>query len=341
MAGLSLVQAVEIPFGCLADFALVTTSTGPLLVGTHPVGACTWDPVRDRWAVHRLDSPWRPGDGPDGPAAPSALGALVFDGRLVVGGGSEDQPFAQWDLDSGAVRVFADPDDYGVDTVGALELPGRSLFLVSPEAEAVAVWDAAGSGTEERTGELNVRCDRTSATGTLDHRPLLVARDEDGGPIRAWDLDKRASLVEFDTEIETEDGEEMLTSFALANVGGRPYLVAAGSCGSLVLGDIDRGEWGQPFAGNEPHDETDTMVAVDAAHGLPIAVTGTDDPYPAPGFTSTLRAWDLERGHALGTPVTAHEGGMIGVQLTELDGRPVAVTVGRGDASVRVWALDR
>lgn len=333
-------QTVEIPFGCLTDFDLVTTSTGPRLVGTHPDGVCTWDPLRDRWVVHRLDSPWRPGDGPDSPAAPTALGAVVVDGQMVVGGGAKDQQFAQWDLDSGAVHVFADRNNFCVDTVGALELPGRSLFLVSPEAEAVAVWDAADSGTGNPIGELNARYDRTAATGVLDQRPVLVAHDEDGGPIRAWDLDERAPFAEFDTEIETEEGEEMLGTFALANVGGRPCLVAAGGSGSLVLGDIDRGEWGQPFAGNQPHDETDIMMAVGTADGLQIAVTGTDDPYPDPDFTSTIRAWDLERGQTLGRPVAAHERGMIGVQLTELDGRSVAVSVGRSDATVRVWALD-
>jgi hypothetical protein len=61
MTELSLLQTAEIPFGALTDFHLVTTSTGPLLVGTHPDGACSWDPLRDRWAVHHLDSPWQPG----------------------------------------------------------------------------------------------------------------------------------------------------------------------------------------------------------------------------------------------------------------------------------------
>ncbi|MFE3143956.1 hypothetical protein [Streptomyces scopuliridis] len=341
MTELSLLDAVEIPFGSLTDFHLVTSSTGPLLVGTHPDGACTWDPLRDRWAVHRLDSPWQPGE-EDGPAAPSTLRALVVDGRIVVGGGSDGLRFAQWDLDSGAVRVFADHDDFDVDTVGTLELPGRSLFLVSPEAEAVALWDIVG-GTGERTAELNARCDRTAATGMLDHRPVLVNRDEDGHGIQVWDLNDRARLVVFDDGLETEEGEESLLAVGLATVGGRPRVVAAGVYGSVVLGDIGSGEWGDPFAGSEPHDEDETDVLVDTgtANGVPIAVACIYDPYPAPDFTSVLRAWDLEGGHALGGPVAAHEGGALGIQLTELDGRTVAVTVGRGDASVRVWALDR
>ncbi|NBE52895.1 hypothetical protein [Streptomyces boluensis] len=342
MAELSLVQTAEIPFGRLADFDLVTTSTGPLLVGTHPEGACTWDPLRDQWAVHRLDSPpWPPGHGPDGPAALTALGALVVDGRIVVGGGSKKQRFAQWDLDSGEIRTFADYHYFNVDTVGTLELPDRSLFLTSPENEAVHVWDAADSGDGHPAEEHNVRYDRGTAPGVLDGRPVLVAYDGDYGCNGVWDLDEGLPFVKFDHELETEDGEEWLTSFALTHVGGRPLVVAAGAFGSVVPVDINRGEWGEPLAGHEPfEEETDIMVAVGAGDGPPIAVTCTD-PYPGPGSTSTLRAWDLEQDQALGSPVAAHEGGALGVQFTELDGRPVAVTVGRGDASVRVWAVDR
>jgi WD40 repeat protein len=266
---------------------------------------------------------------------------MVVDGRIVVGGGSDGLRFAQWDLDSGAVRVFADHHDFDVDTVGTLELPGRSLFLVSPEAEAVALWDVVGNGTGERTGELNARCDRAAATGMLGQRPVLVTADEDGYGIQVWDLNDRARLVGFDEDLETEEGEENLLAVGLANVGGRPRVVAAGACGSVVLGDIDSGKWGEPFAGAARHDETDVLMDTGTVNGLPIAVTCTYDPYPAPDFTSVLRAWDLEGGHALGGPVAAHEGGALGIQLTELDGRTVAVTVGRSDASVRVWALDR
>ncbi|WBB58342.1 hypothetical protein O7599_22190 [Streptomyces sp. WMMC500] len=339
MSELSLLQTADVPFAALTDFHLVTTGTGPLLVGTHPDGACTWDPLRDRWAEHRLDSPWPPGE-EDGPAAPSALRALVVGGRIVVGGGSEDLRFAQWDLASGEVRAFADDDDFDVETVGSLELPGRSLFLVSPDAEAVALWDVGGDGTAERIAELNARCDRTAATGMLGHRPVLVTADEDGGPLQVWDLNDRVPLVGFDKDLETAEGEESLLAVGLAEVGGRPHVVAAGGGGSVVLGDVDSGEWGAPFAGCVPQDETDMLVDTGTANGVPIAVTCTYDPYPAEDFTSVLRAWDLEGGHARGGPVAAHEGGALGVQLTELEGRTVAVTVGRGDGFVRVWALD-
>ncbi len=292
--------------------------------------------------MHRLDSPpWPPGYGPGGPVPLSALGALVVDGRIVVGGGSKNQRFAQWDLDSGAVRAFADNHYFAVDTVGTLELPGRSLFLTSPANEAVHVWDATDIGNGHPAKEHNVRYDRGTAPGVLDGRPVLVAYDGDYGCNGVWDLDVGLPSVKFDRELETEKGEEWLTSFGLAQVGGRPLVVAAGAFGSVAPVDIDRGAWGEPLAGNEPlEEETDIMVAVSAADGSPIAVTCTYDPYPAPLFTSTMRAWDLEQGHALGSPVAAHEGGgALGVQFTELDGRSVAITVGRNDASVRVWAL--
>lgn len=176
-----------------------------------------------------------------------------------------------------------DLDDHGADTVGTPELPGQLLFLVSAEAEATAVWDAARSGSGNLPG--NAVRDTTAPRRrgrALDHRPVRVARGEGGGPIRAWDPGERAPLTEFGTEMESGAGEETLTPCAPPNVSGRRRVAAAGGCGSLALGDIDRGAWSRPFAGNEPPDETDPMVAVGAADGVPIAVTGTGGPRPAP-----------------------------------------------------------
>lgn len=350
MTGLSLLQTTAIPFGALTDFHLVTTGTGPLLVGTHPDGACTWDPARDRWAAHRLDSPWRPGEQNGRPTVPSALRAVVVDGRILVGGGAPDLWFTLWDLDSGAVRTFADPRErWGVDTISTLELPGRSMFLVGSFSGGVgvALWDVVGNGTAERTGEVMDWCDRSAATGMLGHRPVLIIGDDSGsGKVWVRDLDYGGHpFAEFDEDLEIGGDEEHLVAFGLANVGGRPRVVAAGANGSVVLGDIDSGEWGEPFAGSAWHEEpTEMLVDTGTVNDAPIAVTMEyrEDYLPLdPHFTSVLRAWDLEGGHALGEPVTAHEGEALGIQLIELDGRTVAVTVGRGDASVRVWALDQ
>lgn len=338
MAGLSLLRTVETPFGGLKlkDFDLVTTGSGPLLVGTHPDGACSWDLVQDRWTVHRLNNPCRPENGSDLLVAPSALAALVVDGRVVIGA-SGRQPFAQWDLDSGAVRVPADPEGFRVDTVRTLQHPDRSLFVGSTAAEVTAIWDAGGTG--ERVAELSTWCDRSSATGAIGHHQALVTRDVDS--ICLWDIEERFRFVEFDSHVETEEGEEMLSSFALADLGGRrPRLVAIGERGSLVLGDVESAEWDEPVAlPVEPYGGGWSVVT-GAVDGLPIAVASTTYRlYPGADFTTTLCAWGLERRRPLGEPVAVRGGGLIGAEFTELDGRPVVVAVGH--EAVRVWVLDR
>lgn len=344
----SLLQTTHIPFGSLTDFDLVTTRTGPLLVGTHPDGACSWDPLRDQWSVHRLDNPWQDGE-PGAPVIPTVLGAVMVDGRVVLGGGSEELPFTQWDLATGAVRVHADADDGNVsleaEFLHTMEFPGRALFLPSTAMEVTAVWDAAYSSTEGHLGEVSV-CSDNATTGMLHQQPVLLADDSDGRVV--WDLlDHRYFVREFDTKIETTEGTEHLQCHALAHVAGRPQVVGVGYAGTLVLGDAgngtlcgSRGTWGEPFPNAMPSDDETCSVAVGTVHGLPIAVTCTIRESADPDSYGTLRRWDLEGRRELGAPINTHEGGALGFQLTELAGRPVAVTVGASDETVRVWALD-
>lgn len=81
--------------------------------------------------------------------------------------------------------------------------------------------------------------------GAIGYHQALVTRDVDC--VCVCDLDERYRLVEFDKGGDTEPGEEALVAFALADLGGRrPRLVAIGEYGSLVLGDVESGEWDEP-----------------------------------------------------------------------------------------------
>ncbi|WP_327323402.1 hypothetical protein OG735_13440 [Streptomyces sp. NBC_01210] len=98
----------------ILDFDIVVVGGRPLLVCTDFGGdVFSWDPLRDEWAGHRLDMPWRPEDEYEFSDI-LTIGAAVVDGRVVVGGGGEHQPFAQWDLQSGAIRTYARYEHGGV-----------------------------------------------------------------------------------------------------------------------------------------------------------------------------------------------------------------------------------
>ncbi|QKG20006.1 hypothetical protein [Actinomadura verrucosospora] len=101
-----------------------------------------WDLHADKWTPFDLAAPWPPEAQADY-IDMRAIGAVVVDGRGVVGGGGDHQGFAQWDLDSGAVRTYARSDHGGAATVATFEAAGRTLFVAGGTGPAVHVWDPA------------------------------------------------------------------------------------------------------------------------------------------------------------------------------------------------------
>lgn len=109
------------PRRVLDDFDLVTVDGRLLLCAGDGSGACTWEPSEDRWTEYRLELPYRSADFREMTGRyPTeddlsygyplySVRAAVVDGRIVVGGGNYEEPFAQWDLAGGTVRAHARP----------------------------------------------------------------------------------------------------------------------------------------------------------------------------------------------------------------------------------------
>jgi WD40 repeat protein len=324
------------PFGRVYDFDLVVLDGRLLLVGTHDYDrrVCTWDPARDRWTEYSLDSPWYFKDEGESTELTS-LGAAVVDGRVVIGGGGDHQGFAQWDLETGAVRLFA--QDGGVASTTAVDFGGRTLFVFGGTSEtAVQVWEptVARPGESDDPGDqpfprifrievwdLCARSLTGSAVGAgmVEDRPVVVAGGRRGG-VLVWDVDDDRLTARFDVS-----GEKP-SVFALATVDGRSHVVAGGGK-RLMLGDPGTGEWNESFT--VPGGEVSCLTAAEV-HGRPIAVTGAED--------GTVCVWDLAERRLVGRPLSAHPYGVNGVAVSELEGRPVIISNSRVDA-VRVWPL--
>ncbi|MEV5571361.1 WD40 repeat domain-containing protein [Spirillospora sp. NPDC052269] len=332
MFPLPIVMVSRLPFdGQIQDFDVVVRDGRTLLVGTHDrsLRAFSWDVAGDAWTEHELGDPWF---GEDGYTELTALAAAVVDGRVVIGGGGQHQGFAQWDLESGAVRMFA--EDGGVASATAAVLGGRTWFVVGVSSvPPVQLWDPAVADPGEddpddtpspydhliEVDALEAFSSASSAVaaGALKDRPILVGPGGDGR-VFVWDVENDALLLEVD-EIELE-----LSDFALVDAGV-PRVVASGGR-TLLVGDLATGEW------EEPIDVLcDAVTCLDATvvEGGAVAVTGSKD--------GTICAWDLEARRLLAEPFRGDHA-VTALRITELDGRQVVISSDK-DGAVRIMDL--
>ncbi|GAA2165993.1 WD40 repeat domain-containing protein [Actinomadura napierensis] len=324
-------------------FDIVLRDGRPVLVSD---ALHTWDLRADKWTAFDLAAPWPPEAQADY-IDMRAIGAVVVDGRVVVGGGGDHQGFAQWDLDSGAVRTYARRDHGGVATVATLEAAGRTLFIAGGTGPSVHVWDATRRDPlpvdfEDDDENEPIALDQTEpagvAAGLLRGRPVAVT--ESDNTVLVWDLsdDEPETMVAFDEPNEDElvdlvgevEAERLdwrlaaVTAVGLSGVAGRESVLAA-TGGVLLFGDPDTGLWDETLVlPGGPTAHLDAAVA----GGRAVAVTGAED--------GTVCLVDLERRDLVIAPFQAHEGEIVGVRVLELDGRPAALTVGRDD-HVRAW----
>ena len=316
----------SLPASCdhIIDFDLVTVDGRLILVGSPDRDrlACTWDPAGDRWTRYELDVP----DEEFPHTELTSLGAAVVDGRIVIGGGGDHQGFVMWDLETGRVRLSEWQGSVG--SVVRADFGDRSRLLVGfVGTPGVQLWDPSDAEPEEPSSddspvdieELECRSGTGSAAaaGLVAGRPVVVAGGLDGG-VLVWDVEEERPLAQFD------DLDEELTEFALAPVDGRMRVVAAGGR-SLVLGDLESSEWGEPLT--VPGDEISCLTA-GTVHGRPFAVTGARD--------GTICVWDLAERRLLGQPLQGHGSEVFGVRVADLDSRPVIISSAHCD-SVHLW----
>jgi WD40 repeat protein len=332
----------------IQDFDIVVVDRRPVVVCVDPRGqqAFTWDPADDHWAVHPLDNPF----GPDEDESDGLLkiGAVVLDGRIVVGGGGYRQAFAQWDLETGAVRTYIRDEHGGLARTSTMDLGGRPLFICGDSSvpAKVRLWDASQRDSlteyeeeDEKWFEVDYRAEPIDldtrgerghfdgigglSSGTLGGHPVVISGGVDGR-VMLWNIHSKELLVQF------ERAPVPIMGVGLATVDGRVRVVAAGGK-SVLLSDPGTGTWDERIdIGNDRDDEGIHCMDVGVVDGRPVAVTGAED--------GTVRVWDLQGRRLLGDPLTEHKQEVFAVRVTELGGRTVAVTAGQ-DCQMRVWNL--
>ena len=358
------------PARCLYDFDLVTCDGRLLLLGTanqnHTI--CGWDPLADEWTEYRLQNAALE-EGTDFSEITS-LGAAVVDGRVVVGGGGEFQGFSTWDLASGQVRLYEQPDVVG--SVGTARFGDHTMFVVgSADGFGVTLWDPAAVEPDEdedddpEAGPLEIVVEQLTgrstassavAAGFWDGRRLLVAGDGHG----------RVSMADVDTSTVVA----RLPAPAKGAVADRAILYCAPTEAPAVDGSAsgDSASGGTVAAHTAATDfaltSVDGAVRVLAAGGHRLYV---GDPtvaswlqvFEVPGGPigcldarrmndrtfcvtgaqdGTICVWDLAERRLLLQPSNEHGSTVYGVRIAELDGQPVVISAAH-DGTVRVLEL--
>ncbi|WP_433393128.1 hypothetical protein [Micromonospora sp. KLBMP9576] len=305
----------------------------------------------------------------------SSIAAGTFDGRAVALSGSEGGRMRLWDVADqrpiGSTIAGLPWSAYQSPALALAELDGR-LLAVAGGGNRVQIWDllAARLIAERRTGPADAI--HGVAVTRLDGRPVWISVGHAG--MHVWDLRGHDLLAGpigenlYGLAVTELDGVPLAITggfstvrvwdlrtagpagpamdagavfhLAVTEVAGRCVIVtgSADETGMVRLWDLrTRREIAEPRA---DHGWSVSGVAVAELAGRPVAVTSAGHNQPGPDDEdTTLIVWDLTDLSPLGRPLTGHTGGTQAVAVTDVDGRPVAVTGGGWDGSVRLWDL--
>ena len=290
MAAPQLLLTSKIPsdFG-IDDFDLVHHDERLLAICADAISnVYSWDPAADHWRHHPLDTPFDDGDMDF--VEICAIAAVEVDGRVVVGGGADHQPFAVWDLETGSVRSHARLDHAGVGRARGGMLGDRPVLVAGDSSvpPRLRIWDARGDDTTEPP-EFYAGFESTGDVVVGEHaRTPVVVWGQWDGTVTVWDVAKAE-------EIHVPDGPVGgVAGVGIATVDGEERVVVAGDF-MVALADPHTGEWFEPELPEEDEDDEDDdpdgdrtgirCMDVGVLASRPIAVVGTAD--------GRVQVWDL------------------------------------------------
>lgn len=201
------------------------------------------------------------------------------------------------------------------------ELDFRTVVVAEGDLDTLRMWDLAAQRPIGRPMRSGLPA-RALAACELDGRPTALSGSETGS-IQLWDL---AGQTEVGQLRSGDTG--MVRGITVAELDGNPIAVVVGD--GRYSGQV----WDlttRQVIGHLAGEYVPTAVALaEVGDGL-IAVTASQ---------GVLRQWDVRQGRPLGKPMRGHRDRVLALAITDLDGRPVALSGGY-DRTVRVWDLTR
>jgi|GEM_PF-678498 len=285
-------------------------------------------------------------------------------GKPVIVSGSSDRTVRLWDLATRKPLATLTGHTKWVRSVAVTELNGRTIAVSGGDDGTVRRWDLATRKPVGKPFDAAVPV-FSLALATLDGEPVVVTGGNDGS-LRVWDLRTGAAIGEarrasegavFALATAVLDGEPVVftgggdgtvrrwplrsgpgetiltqrfqvTAVATAELDGRLVVLSAGAAQDIHIDDAaGAGEARPPI---RDHSGWIYSLAVGRVGSLTVVVSGGND--------ATAQVHDLDTGKAAGRWFKAHNHNVFAAAVTELDGRPLAVT-GGGDDAVRVWRL--
>ncbi|WP_329372391.1 hypothetical protein OG896_36870 [Streptomyces sp. NBC_00669] len=259
----------------------------------------------------------------------TALAVAELDGRPVAVSAGQDGWLRVWDL-AGPQRIGEIPTGQGgaVQGLAVTELMGALVAVTLGKDGTLRMWDLA----EQRACGGPFAGHRGTMTAVevvdIDGGPVAVTLEmtmgpfRQGGVIRQWDL--RAG-AEIGAPMEISG---WVCGLAVAQVEGRPVALTAGQ--ALRVWDLAR----RRKLATLTRDDS-SLVATTVRNGRPVAVSCRSREDGA----GTLQVWDLAEHRRIGGDLTGHTNGIVGLATATAAGRPIAVTCGAYQNTLRLWDL--
>ncbi|RKS09187.1 WD40 repeat protein [Nocardiopsis sp. Huas11] len=258
----------------------------------------------------------------------TAVAVTELEGRAVAVSASADSTVRLWDLAESA--QIGEPMTGHTRTVWALavtEVEGRVVAVTGGADRTVRLWDLAERAQIGEPLEGHTAPVAAIAVTELDGRPAALvaggAFPQKETAVHVWDLATREPLG-----APLDAGTCEVRAIATTVLDDGPVAVVVARDTTIVWDLTTRTEIRRlPIELHNPR-----AIAVARVDGRAVAAIGDGT---GEVLGSAVRLWDLATGDLIGGPLATDE--TKAATVAELDGRPVAITGGKG--SVCLWDL--